>query len=160
MGSDWFVHHPPVELDKIVASINLDMVGRNDEDQISVVGRSEMPDLVALFDRFAETVGLKLNDDAGGGAGRSDNASLWLAGVPTVSLFSGTHEDYHEPSDTASKIIPGKVERTAKLSFLVMNAIASGEATPEPLRVPDGPWDPVAPPGRIGNAEDQEGGAK
>jgi hypothetical protein len=100
---------------------------------------------------------LKLNDDAGAGAGRSDNASLWLAGIPTASLFSGTHEDYHEPSDTASKIVPGKVERAARLSFLVLDAIASGESTPEPLRVPAGPWDPVAPASRIGGRESRGG---
>jgi Zn-dependent M28 family amino/carboxypeptidase len=160
LGSNWFVHHPPVELEQVVAAVNLDMVGRNDEDEISVVGRSETPDLVALFDRFAGTVGLKLNDDAGGGAGRSDNASLWQAGIPTASLFSGTHDDYHEPSDTAGKIVPGKVERAARLSFLVMHAIASGDSTPEALRVPDGPWDPIAPPGRVGKAKDATGGAE
>jgi hypothetical protein len=160
LGSNWFVHHPPVELAKIVAAVNLDMVGRNDEAEISVVGRTETPDLVALFDRFADTVGLKLNDDAGAGASRSDNGSLWLAGIPTASLFAGTHEDYHEPSDTAGKIVPGKVERAAKLSFLVMNAIAGGETTPAPLKVPAGPWDPIAPPDRVGITDDDQGGAE
>ena len=158
LGSDWFVHHPPVDLENIVAAINLDMVGRNDEDEISIVGRTETPDLVALFDRYAGEVGLTLNDDAGAGASRSDNASLWMAGIPTISLFSGTHEDYHEPSDTASKIIGSKVERAARLSFLVMSAIAGGDVTPEPLMVPAGPWDPVAPPSRIldGDAGDAQ----
>jgi hypothetical protein len=157
LGSNWFVHHPPVELENIVAAINLDMVGRNDEDEISVVGRTETPDLVAQFDRFAGEVRLKLNDDAGAGASRSDNASLWLAGIPTASLFSGTHDDYHEPSDTAGKIVPSKVERAARLSFLVMNVVARGDVTPETLRVPDGPWDPVAPASRVG-VRDEQGG--
>ena len=143
--------------EKIVAAVNLDMVGRNKESEISVVGRTETPDLVQLFDRYAGVVGLTLNDDAGAGAGRSDNASLWLAGIPTAGLFSGTHEDYHRPSDTASKIVGAKVERAARLTFLVMHAVASGAATPEALKVPDGPWDPIAPASRIVSKE-QGGG--
>lgn len=148
LGSDWFVHHPAVDLEKLVAAVNLDMVGRNEEKEMSVVGRTETPDLVELFDRFGPDVELELNDDAGAGASRSDNASLWLAGIPTASLFSGTHDDYHEPGDTAGKVVPGKVERAARLTFLVVNEIASGRQTPKALAVPAGPWTPVAPASR------------
>lgn len=149
LGSNWFVHHPPLDLDRIVAGINLDMIGRNEADRMSVVGRTETPDLVALFDRFAPMVELSLNDDAGAGASRSDNASLWLAGIPTASLFSGTHDDYHQPGDTAGKIVPSKVEAAARLTFLVASEIAHGRATPEPLSVPRGPWAPIAPESRL-----------
>jgi len=158
LGSDWFARNPPVPLENIVAAINLDMVGRNDEGEISLVGRDMMPDFAAIFDRFAARSGLTLNDDAGAGAGRSDNASLWLGGVPTMSLFSGTHEDYHEPSDTAGKIVPGKVQAVARLAFLVAHEIATGATTPEALKIPDGPWDPIAPESRIVENDGIEGG--
>jgi hypothetical protein len=145
LGSEWFVRKPPIPLDRIVAGINLDMVGRNKEGEMSVVGRTETPDLVALFDRFALQVGLALNDDAGAGAGRSDNGSLWLGGVPVASLFSGTHEDYHDTGDTAEKVLPEKIARAARLTFLVAQEIASGKTTPAPLDVPTGAWKPLAP---------------
>ncbi len=145
LGSAFFVRKPAIALDKIVAGINLDMVGRNKESEISVVGRTEAPDFAALFDRFAPAVGFALNDDAGAGASRSDNGMLWLGGVPTVSLFSGTHEDYHQPEDTADKVLPGKVEKAARLSFLVALEVAEGRMTPAPLDVPAGPWKPIAP---------------
>ncbi len=145
LGSERFVRKPTVPLAKIVASINLDMVGRNKEGEISVVGRTETPDLVALFDRFAPQVGIALNDDAGAGAGRSDNGSLWLGGIPTASLFSGTHEDYHQPEDTWDKVLPEKIARAARLSFLVAYEVASGRITPKRLDVPTGPWKPLAP---------------
>ena len=145
LGSERFVRKPAVPLEKIVAAINLDMVGRNKEGEISVVGRTETPDLVALFDRFAPQVGIALNDDAGAGAGRSDNGSLWLGGVPTASLFSGTHEDYHQPEDTWDKVLPEKIARAARLSFLVAYEVASGKVTPKRLDVPTGPWQPLAP---------------
>jgi len=127
---------------------------------MSVVGRTETPDLVALFDRFAPQTGLSLNDDAGAGASRSDNASLWLGGVPTASLFSGTHEDYHEPSDTASKIVASKVEAAARLSFLVALEIAQARATPAALAVPEGPWRPVAPESRRAASSAGKGGSR
>lgn len=145
LGSAYFVRKPTVPLEAIVAGVNLDMVGRNKESEMSIVGRAEMPDFAALFDRFAHTVGFSLNDDAGAGAGRSDNGSLWLGGVPTLSLFSGTHEDYHEPEDTADKVVPGKVEKTARLVFLVAHEVAEGRMTPARLDVPTGPWKPIAP---------------
>jgi hypothetical protein len=145
LGSERFVRKPAIPLDRIVAAINLDMVGRNKEGEISVVGRTETPDLVALFERFAPQVGFALNDDAGAGAGRSDNGSLWLGGIPTASLFSGTHEDYHQPEDTWDKVLPEKVARAARLSFLVAYEVASGKSTPKRLDVPTGPWKPLAP---------------
>jgi hypothetical protein len=145
LGSEWFVRKPAVPLDKIVAGINLDMVGRNKEGEMSVVGRTETPDLVAVFDRYAAQVGFALNDDAGAGASRSDNGSLWLGGVPVASLFSGTHEDYHEPGDTADKVLPEKIAKAARLTFLVSHEVASGKTTPARLDVPTGPWKPLAP---------------
>ena len=149
LGSERFVRKPAVPLDKIVAAINLDMVGRNKEGEISVVGRTETPDLVApLFDRFAPEVGFALNDDAGAGAGRSDNGSLWLGGIPTASLFSGTHEDYHQPEDTWDKVLPEKIARAARLSFLVAYEVASGEHAQAPGR-PRRPLE-AAGPGREG----------
>ena len=90
-------------------------------------------------------MGIALNDDAGAGAGRSDNGSLWLAGVPTASLFSGTHEDYHQPEDTWDKVLPEKIAKAARLSFLVAYEVASGRTTPKRLDVPTGPWKPLAP---------------
>jgi hypothetical protein len=159
LGSDWFARNPPVPLENIVAAINLDMVGRNDEGEISIVGRDMMPELAGIFDRYAGEVGLTLNDDAGAGAGRSDNASLWLGGIPTVSLFSGTHEDYHEPSDTADKIVPGKVRAVARLAFLVAWEIAADRTVPPELKVPAGPWKPIAPDSRIESAAAEEGGS-
>ncbi len=149
LGSERLVRHPPVALDKIVAGVNLDMVGRNKADEISIVGRDLMPDFAAVFDRWAPRADLTLNDDAGAGAGRSDNASLWLGGIPTMSLFSGMHEDYHEPTDTTDKIVPAKVENAARLAFLVAHEIAQGGTTPRPLAVPAGPWTPIAPASRI-----------
>ncbi len=145
LGSAYFVREPTVKLGDVVAGINLDMVGRNKEVEMSVVGRAEVPDLVEIFDRFAPTIGLSLNDDASAGATRSDNGSLWLGGIPTASLFSGIHEDYHQPEDTAVKVIPGKIERAAQLAFLVAYEIASGRSTPARLSVPMGPWNPIAP---------------
>ena len=145
LGSNAFVRKPAVPLDRIVAGVNLDMVSRNKEGEMSVVGRPETPDFVALFDRFAPDVGLSLNDDAGAGAGRSDNGPLWLGGVPTVSLFAGTHPDYHDTGDTADKVLPGKVEKAARLTFLAVREVAEGKMTPVPLAVPTGPWKPIAP---------------
>ena len=48
-----------------------------------------------------------------------------------MSLFSGTHEDYHQPSDEADKLDNDKVARVARLAFYLAHAIASDPAAPE-----------------------------
>jgi hypothetical protein len=75
---------------------------------------------------------------------------MWLGGVPTVSLFSGTHEDYHEPGDTADRVLPGKIERVARLTFLAAHELASEAATPKRLEVPAGPWTAISPSASAG----------
>jgi aminopeptidase YwaD len=114
-GSNWYVNHPVFPLDKTVAMINLDMVGRLKDDKLTIGGIGtatqwkniveglnlgdppRMTDTALNPPRFA----LQLNED---GFGPSDHSSLYGKKVPVLFFFTGTHDDYHKPSDTADKI--------------------------------------------------------
>ncbi len=125
MGSRWFVEHPTVPMNKILAMINLDMVGRNDPSQLSVNGDAAAAGLDALVQRIArDEIGLTINHDAGSGIDRSDQWAFALHNVPAVAFFSGEHDDYHRPSDVPSRIVPDKLERVARLSALTLWRIA------------------------------------
>ncbi len=102
-GSSYFVNNPPVSLDKIVAMINLDMVGRMRDNELTAFGAStgdvfsEVIDSLDLVDTLQI---IKVND----AYGPSDHASFVVKNIPVVMFFTGIHEDYHKPSDDTEKI--------------------------------------------------------
>lgn len=123
LGSKYYVNNPLVPLEKTVAMLNMDMVGRLTDKKLTVGGigtANEWKDLVtkknevilpvydskktANFTAPAEQVyrfNLQLNED---GFGPSDHSSFYGKQVPVLFFFTGTHADYHKPSDTAEKI--------------------------------------------------------
>ena len=127
LGSKYYVNNPIFPLDKTVAMINMDMVGRLKDDKLTVGGigtASEWKDLVtnknevippvygnSKKNNFApnsnqkkESVyrfNLQLNED---GFGPSDHSSFYGKQIPVLFFFTGSHEDYHKPTDTADKI--------------------------------------------------------
>lgn len=103
LGSRHFVEHPAVPLEKIVAMLNMDMIGRLRNEQLQVFGTKTSPlfeDLVAAESRER---GLSLKTSAGG-FGPSDHTSFYARHIPVLHFFTGIHDDYHRPSDDADKI--------------------------------------------------------
>jgi hypothetical protein len=141
LGSSWFVEHPPIPLEQIVADINVDMVGRNWEDTIAVVGKA-YSSLGATIDSVAAAhpeLGLAVVDDQWPAQGfffRSDHYNFARKGIPAVFFFNGVHEDYHRPSDEIDKISFGKAARISRLVLESVLAIANAETPPR--------WDPEA----------------
>lgn len=140
-GSTWFVHRPPVPLSQIVANINIDMIGRNWEDTIAVIGKP-YSSLGATVDSVASAnpeLGLAVVGDLWPGERfffRSDHYNFARNGIPAVFFFNGVHEDYHQPSDEPDRIDFEKASRVARLIQEVVLAVANA---PDPPR-----WDPEA----------------
>jgi len=102
LGSGHFVKSPPPGFDvaKVDAMINLDMVGRLRGESLTIFGvdtATEWKDLVAGACERAR-LDCKQNGD---GYGPSDHTSFYAADVPVLFLFTGTHDQYHRPSDDA-----------------------------------------------------------
>ena len=102
-GSKYFTNHSPVDLHSMDYMINMDMIGRLDTAkglQIGGIGTSPAwPEIV----KAAAPAGLKLTYDSSG-TGPSDHTSFYLKDIPVLFFFTGTHTDYHKPSDEAAKI--------------------------------------------------------
>jgi aminopeptidase YwaD len=127
LGSNFYVNNPVWPLEKTVAMINLDMVGRLKDGKLNVGGVGTATELRALVTNTANgfesktekiemTMGqptktgivssssffnLQLNED---GFGPSDHSSFYGKKIPVLFFFTGTHADYHKPSDTFEKI--------------------------------------------------------
>lgn len=140
LGSRWFVEHPTVPRDRIVANINMDMIGRNAPDSIVVIGK-EYSSLGEVVRRVADghpEIGLAVAPDPWPEQRfffRSDHYSFAAREIPAIFFFAGVHEDYHRPGDTADRIDNDKAARVARLAFLVAHEVARDERPPE--------WDPA-----------------
>ena len=109
-GSKAFVKDQKVDSAQIAYMMNLDMVGRlNDSTHSLTLGG------VGTSPRWADVVAMgnkdfKINIDSAG-VGPSDHTSFYNAGIPVLFFFTGTHPDYHKPSDKSDIInYPGEVQ--------------------------------------------------
>jgi len=100
LGSNYYVNHPFTPLTNTVGMINMDMIGRMKDRKLVIGGvgtAKEWRDLIAPEKSFE----LTLNED---GFGPSDHSSFYGKQVPVLFFWTGTHNDYHKPSDTSDKI--------------------------------------------------------
>jgi len=103
LGSAYWVKHPTLPLDKAVAMLNMDMIGRVKDEKLYVGGVGTGSNFKTLLGEDESKSGLKLEYSAGGYAA-SDHTSFVTEKVPVLFFFSGLHSDYHKPSDTWDKI--------------------------------------------------------
>jgi hypothetical protein len=125
LGSAHYVANPAVPLADTVAMVNLDMVGRLDAEKLIVHGTGTSAGFDELVDRLAAAAGLTTAKEPGG-FGPSDHSSFYAKKVPVLHLFTGSHADYHRPTDTADKINYDGMVRLAGLVTDVVAELASG----------------------------------
>jgi Zn-dependent M28 family amino/carboxypeptidase len=104
LGSAHYVNQPLLPLDRAVAMINMDMIGRIKDGKVFVGGTNTGDSLKALIEGIQPKTNLKLELSDQGGFGSSDHFSFITKQVPVLFFFSGLHQDYHRPSDTWEKI--------------------------------------------------------
>ena len=152
LGAEYYVAHPQPAR-RIVANINLDMVGRDEDipdpndpryrgfartqasDNTNVVhllGYSFAPDLARAADAANETIHLTVKQDYDRDAQnlvrRSDNWPFLQHGIPAVFLTTGLHPDYHTPNDDTARIDFAKLERITELAARLVWLTAEGDA--------------------------------
>jgi hypothetical protein len=135
-GSVQWVEHPTVPLDRVVANVNLDMVGRNSPDTLIVMGQ-EYSSLGALTTRVGAAhpeIGFalptRMGDPKLGWFSRSDHVAFVRAGIPALFLTSMPHPDYHRATDDPSRLDMDKVTRVARTLFHLVHIIASDPEKP------------------------------
>ncbi len=135
-GSEAFTRLPPLPLDRVVADLNLDMIGRGRPDELHVTpARIEgaVTTLTAEARRIAEAQGFPLSCGAEGYWRRSDHYNFVKKGIPAVFFFAGMHEDYHRSTDTADKIDYRKLARVVKVTRDLALAVANAPGRPQPV---------------------------
>lgn len=125
VGSGRYVGHPVVPIDRTVAMLNFDMVGRLGHGALTVAGVDSGRGLREVVDAAAAALAttVTLRDSP---FGPSDHSRFYDAGVPVLFFHTGSHADYHRPGDTADKLDAAGMARVAALGARVAERLAAG----------------------------------
>lgn len=141
-GADYFNRFPTVDIKKVIAQLNIDMIGRSKkagdtnpknkdltgDNAIYVIGSEMMSSTLGAVTKGTNDAYLKLGydykyddpADTNRFFFRSDHFHYAQNGIPIAFWFDGVHEDYHQASDTADKIDYQKMEKVTRTIFLTM----------------------------------------
>lgn len=135
LGSAWYAGHPTFPLDRTVAMINMDMIGRL-KDSILVVegmGTSSAWEPLVRSENRDSLFHLKLKPD---GFGPSDHSSFYAKDIPVMFFFTNLHGDYHRPSDTWEKINYEGERAIVEYVSSIAETIATRETRPPFTKAP------------------------
>lgn len=164
LGAWAYAESPVVPLDRIVANLNMDMIGRNEEVQVgggnrfrglevqtaesnanatNLIGSVRSPDLKAVFDRANKGIDLDLryryDNNVSNLMRRSDHWPFIQHGVPGIWVHTGLHPDYHTVFDRPEKINYAKMEKIARLVYQASWDLAQASGRPALLPVAKAP---------------------
>lgn len=134
IGSARYVKEPLFPIDNTIAMFNMDMVGRMQDDKLTVFGTGTAP----RWKELVETTGGHQNFDVTqkpDGFGPSDQSSFYAQKIPVLHFFTGNHSDYHRPSDDWDKINVDGMLRVIDMIEEVVDATLDNPQRPEYLEV-------------------------
>lgn len=139
LGSEYYSEHPVFPLEKTVCDLNIDMIGRLDEDHsndpnyVYLIGADKISKDLHNISEAANKTYTKLqldyryNDENEPNRYyyRSDHYNFAKKGVPVIFYFNGVHADYHQETDEVQKIDFNKMEKIARLVFFTAWELAN-----------------------------------
>ena len=146
LGSAHWVNNPTLPLDRAIAMINMDMIGRVSGSKVYIGGTGTGSTFDPMLKRLITGFDFKI-DFSAGGYSSSDHTSFVAKGVPVLFFFSGLHADYHKPSDTWDKIDAVSAARVVDLVYDVTVDLDAAADRPKFVKVAE----PASPGGRPGS---------
>ena len=134
LGSASFVGSEPVPMAQLSAYLNFDMVGRAKDNRLALQAVGSSPAWEGLIERANVPVGFDLQIQPDPYL-PTDVMSLNGADVPSLNFFTGSHEDYHRPSDDPSRVNYEDLDRVIRLGAIIARNVANREAPLEFVRV-------------------------
>lgn len=110
-GARYFVNHPPMPLKTIILNVNMDMISRNNRNELYASGTYHYPHLIPLIKSDNPYIALKTGHDVPGTGPadwttQSDHAAFHTKHIPFIYFGVEDHADYHTPGDTFENIQP------------------------------------------------------
>lgn len=140
LGARAFLADPPVARERIALNINLDMVGRNAQDELYAAGAYHYPFLRPLLEQVAgdAPIRLRLGHDspalprADDWTQQSDHGAFHAAGIPFVYFGVEDHPDYHRPTDDFERVDPGEYVASVRTILAAVRALDGALPLQEP----------------------------
>ena len=126
IGSNHYVNNPLLPLEKAVAMVNMDMIGRIQDGRVYVGGTGTGDSLKRVLEEAMQGSPLRFDFSDQGGYGSSDHFSFVNRQVPVLFFFSGLHADYHKPSDTWDKINAAAAAQMLEVVARAVERLAGG----------------------------------
>lgn len=129
LGSKFWAGQPTVPIERVVATVHLDMIGRLRDNRVEVFGVRTGTGLRRLLSLQNDASNFTLNF-SWGIPPNSDHHSLFGKGVPAILIHTGLHDDYHTPRDDADRVDNDGVRRIDQWAFRVVTELANGDTPP------------------------------
>jgi hypothetical protein len=152
LGSRHYADHPVIPIDRTIAMLQMDMIGRNEEhgasrefgleretseanaNAVNLIGTLFSADLRRVMETSNAGIGLDLkfryDDTRENLLRRSDQWAFLQKRIPALFIHTGEHPDYHRPSDTAEKINYPKMEKIVRLVYVAVEALGNAAGKP------------------------------
>lgn len=152
LGSEWYAEHPIFSIENTIANLNIDMIGRGDDDRpgdnnfVYIIGSNMLSDDLDRVGKKANAdyVNIVLDEkynnrtDPNRFYYRSDHYNFAKFGIPVIFYFNGVHKDYHAPGDEVSKIDFPMLAKRAQLVYFTAWELANGANRPVVNKNEDG----------------------
>ena len=134
LGSSHFAEHPTLGLSNVVAYLNFDMVGRLRENKLFLQGIGSSTHWRRLIEKRNVTAGfnLSLQDDP---YLPTDTTALYPKQVPVLNFFTGSHDDYHRPTDAAGHLNYEGLDRITRFARSILLDLAKEPSRPDYVKV-------------------------
>ena len=129
LGSKFFVDNIGNDINNIKTMINLDMIGRMKNNQLTIGGIGTAEVFGKIVDNANKNIDIDISKSASG-QGPSDHSSFYNKNIPVLFFHTGGHDDYHKPSDDWTKINVEGINRINNLIFNVVYNVDSNQNPP------------------------------
>ena len=131
LGSKHFVNNPTIDLDNVQLMVNLDMIGRMEDNNVQLGGSATAENFSSLLDPLLMEENVNVIELGEGIFSRSDHYNFYKKDIPVLFFFTGVHDDYHKPSDDAHKI---NYNGMKSISNMVEGIVEEFANTPDKLK--------------------------
>ena len=135
VGSNAFVTKPPIPIDQIAAYLNFDMVGRMQNNKLAAAGTGSSAGVAAHSRARERRRRIRSEPPNADPYQPTDVANFNQAGLPSLFFTTGSHPDYHKPSDTADKIDYEDLDRIVDFAAAITEAVANTDMAPQFTKV-------------------------
>jgi hypothetical protein len=134
LGSRHYCNNPIFPLEKTAVMVNFDMVGRLRDDKLTVYGTGTAKGFDKLIDELGKKHGFQIGK-VPSGFGPSDHASFYSRKIPVFHFFTGTHAQYHRPTDTVDTINVAGIRRIVDMGEELIATLSTMQPRPEYVAV-------------------------